>query len=374
MPFMKKLWFILPALLLAVTAAAENRVSRTSGAPDTVTLDNGLIKLSFAPELNGSLIKWEYPAQKRSLIGPLNYRVEKVDLLPTRVFASRNGFRCRVWESNRKITDAMQVISLTATPDDGCKLTMSAPITGGMELALTQNLHLRQESTVLDGEIVLVNSQKFSGNYSLWFNAVLSLSDKIDPVLVPARSNVSRIGKLGMIEVKADGILSELHEGNRNMFFAALRPWIAKAAVNTPGTAVLKIDEPDTGKMVLYTHKSANLHTMEILAPAKKLDAKESFRRKFQLFFFPSLTSVREICGSFGVDIRNGCLEIESAIPAAPSIWNICGKDHPVPELKPGKLYKIKLASAPGANFRIKINGREFVLPGRLSYDMKKVY
>ncbi len=368
---MKKLWFILPALLLAVTAAAENRVSRTSGAPDTVTLDNGLIKLSFAPELNGSLIKWEYPAQKRSLIGPLNYRVEKVDLLPTRVFASRNGFRCRVWESNRKITDAMQVKSLTATPDDGCKLTMFAPITGGMELALTQNLHLRQGSTVLDGEIVLVNSQNFSGNYSLWFNAVLELSDKVDPVLVPARSNVSRIGKLGMVEVKADGILSELHEGNRNMFFAALRPWIAKTAVNTPGTAVLKIDEPNTGKMVLYTHKSATLHTMEILAPAKKLNAKESFRRKFQLFFFPSLTSVREICGYYGVDFRNETLEIESAVPAAQTEWSINGRKYTVPALKPGELHKIALPGVSGKGLKLGIDGREFTLPGILNDDLK---
>ena len=368
---MKKLLLLLPAMLLAIAAAAENRVCRTSGAPDTVTLDNGLVKISFAPELNGSLIKWEYLAQQRSLVRPLNYRVEKVDLLPTRVFASRDGFRCRVWESNRKITDAMQVKSLTATSDDGCKLTMFAPITGGLELALTQNLHLKQASTVLDGEIVLVNSQKFSGNYSLWFNAVLALSDKVDPVLVPARSKVPRIGKLGMIEVKADGILPELHEGNRNMFFAALRPWIAKAAVNTPGVAVLKIDEPQTEKMILYTHKSAQLHTMEILAPAKKLNAKESFRRTFQIFFFPSLTSVREVCGYYGVDFKNGTLEIESAVPAGKSEWSINGKKYTVPALKPGELHKIALPGVSGRGLKLGVNGKEFTLPGTLDYDLK---
>ena len=224
---------------------------------------------------------------------------------------------------------------------------------------------------MLDGEIVLVNSQKFSGNYSLWFNAVLALSDKVDPVLVPARSNVSRIGKLGIVEVKADGVLFELHEGNRNMFFAALRPWIAKAAVNTPGTAVLKIDEPDTEKMVLYTHKSANLHTMEILAPAKKLDAKESFRRKFQLFFFPSLTSVREICGYYGVDFKNGTLEIESAVPAAQTEWIINGKTYTIPALKPGELHKIALPGVSGRGLKLDINGREFTLPGILNDDFK---
>ena len=111
---MKKLLLLFSAVLLAGTLAAENRAYRTSGAPDTVTLDNGLVKISFAPELNGSLIKWEYQPQKRSIIRPLNYRVEKVDLLPPRVFASRDGFRCRVWESNRKITDAMQEL-LTVT-------------------------------------------------------------------------------------------------------------------------------------------------------------------------------------------------------------------------------------------------------------------
>ena len=106
---MKKLLLYIFPVLILTAAAVENHVYRTSGAPDTVTLDNGLLKISFAPELNGSLIKWEYQPQKRSIIRPLNYRVEKVDLLPPRVFASRDGFRCRVWESNRKITDAMQI-------------------------------------------------------------------------------------------------------------------------------------------------------------------------------------------------------------------------------------------------------------------------
>ena len=368
---MKKLLLLLAAAVFAVAGAAENRVYRTSGKPDTVTLDNGLLKISFAPELNGSLIQWEYLAQKRSVIRPLQYRVEEVDLLPPRVFASRYGFRCRVWESNRKITDAMQVKSLTATPEEGCKLTMFAPITGGMELALTQNLHLKPGSTVLDGEIILVNSRNSSGNYSLWFNAVFALSDKVDPVLVPARSKVPRIGKLGMVEVEADGILSELHEGNRNMFFAALRPWIAKAAIGTPGTAVLKIDEPQTEKMIIYTHKSALLHTMEILAPAKTLEAKGSFRRKFQIFFFPTLSAVREICGYYGVDFKNGALEIESAVPAGAAVWNINGKEYAIPALKPGELHKIALPGVSGKGLKICIDGKEFILPGMLNYELK---
>ena len=370
---MKKLLLFFAAVAVSVSFAAENRVYRSSGAPETVTLDNGLLEISFAPELNGSLIKWEYKLRKRSIITPLKYRVEKIDLLPPRVFASQSGFRCRVWESNRKITDAMQVKSLSASPGDGCKLTMFAPITGGLELALTQNLHLLPGSTVLDGETILTNSQGFSGSYSLWFNAVFAMSDKIDPVLVPARSKVLRIGKLGMVEVESDGILSELHEGNRNMYFAALRPWIAKAAAGIPGVAVLKIDEPQTEKTILYTHKSAQLHTMEILAPAKKLNAGESSRRKFQIFFFPSLTSVREICGYYGVDFKNGVLEIESAVPAAQTEWSIDGKKYIVPALNPGKLHKITLPGVSGKGLKLGINGREFTLPGILNYDLKPV-
>ena len=367
---MKKLILLAFALLVSGTVAAECRVYSAVGTPDTVTLDNGLLKISFAPKLNGSLIKWEYLSQKRSIVRPLRYRVEKVDLLPDRVFASLDGFRCRVWESNRKITDAMQVKSLTATPEEGCKLTMFAPITGGMELALTQNLHLKPGSTVLEGEIELTNRQGFSGNYSLWFNSVMALSDRVDPVLVPARSKVPRIGKLGMIEVKADGILSELHEGNRNMFFAALRPWIAKAAFGKPGVVVLRIDEPETEKMILYTHKSASLHTMEILAPARKLAAKASFRRKFQIFFFPALSSVREICGCYGVDFKNGNLEIESALPVGKSEWIIGGKKFDIPALKPGELHKIPLPGVAAKGLKIVVGGREFTLPGMLDFDL----
>ena len=359
------------AALIFSTATAENRVYRTSGVPEIVTMDNGIVKMTLVPELNGTITAWEYLPQKRSLLRPLRYSVEKVDLLPDQVFASLDGFRCRVWESNRKITDAMQVKSLTATPDDGCKLTLFAPITGGMELELTEHLHLKPGSTVLDGEIILVNSQSFSGNYSLWFNAVFALSDKVDPVLVPARAKVQRIGKLGMIEVEADGILSELHEGNRNMYFAALKPWVAKAAVGVPGVAVLKIDEPQLEKTIIYTHKSAQLHTIEILAPAKKLNAKETFRRKFQIFFFPSLSSVREICGYYGVDFKDGALEIESAVPAGKSEWSINGKKYTVPALKPGKLHKIALFGVSGKGLKIAVDGKEFTLPGMLNYDFK---
>lgn len=365
----KLLLLIFPALIFS--AAAENRVYRTPGAPDTVTLDNGLLKLSFAPALNGSLIKWEYLPQKRAIVRPLKYRVEKVDLLPTRVFASLDGFRCRVWESNRKITDAMQVKSLTASPQEGCKLVLYAPITGGLELALTEELQLLPDSTVLNGDILLTNCQGISGNYSLWFNAVFALSDKVDPVLVPVRSKIQRIGKLGMVEVETDGILSELHEGNRNMYFAALKPWIAKAAVGVPGVAVLKIDEPQTEKTILYTHKSAMLHTMEILAPAKKLNAEESFRRKFQILFFPTLTAVREICGYYGVDFKNGALEIESAIPAGETTWTINGEAYTIPALEPGKLHKIALPGVSGKGLKICVNGKEFTLPGTLNYDLK---
>ena len=368
---MKKFLIFMFAALIFFAAAAENRVYRTSGVPETVTMDNGIVKMTLVPELNGTITAWEYLPQKRALIRPLRYSVEKVDLLPDQVFASLDGFRCRVWESNRKITDAMQVKSLTATPEDGCRLTLFSPITGGMELALTEKLHLKPGCTVLEGEVILNNNRGVSGNYSLWFNAVLALSDKVDPVLVPARSKVLRIGKLGMTEVKADGILSELHEGNRNMFFAALKPWIAKAAVGVPGVAVLKIDEPQTEKTILYTHKSAKLHTMEILAPAKKLNAKEKFRRKFQIFFFPSLSSVREICGYYGVDFKDGALEIESAVPAGKSEWIINGKKYTVPALKPGELHKIALPGVSGKGLKIAVDGKEFTLPGMLNYDMK---
>ena len=368
---MKKLLILIFALSLAGAAAAECRVYSTAGAPDSVTLDNGLLKISFAPELNGSLIKWEYQPQKRSIIRPLNYRVEKIDLLPPRVFASQDGFRCRVWETNRKITDAMQVKSLTASQSDGCRLTLHAPLTGGAEIDVTENLHLLPGSTVLNGEIILINNQGFSDNYSIWFNAVFALSDNIDPVMVPARSKVQRIGKLGMVEVGADGILSELHEGNRNMYFAAFRPWIAKAAVGKPGVAVLKIDEKNTERMILYTHKSAKLHTMEILAPSKKLDAAKSLHQKFQIFFFPSLSAVREICGSYGVDFRNGNLEIESAVPVRKSEWQINGKKFIIPALKPGELHKIPFPGVIGKGLKIVIGNQEFTLPGILDCEMK---
>ena len=88
---MKTLWVFI--LLSALGAdGAEARVSRNPGTPETVTLENGLLKITFAPSLQGSLCGWAYLPQKRSIIRPLQYRVEKVDLLPDRIIVSQDGF------------------------------------------------------------------------------------------------------------------------------------------------------------------------------------------------------------------------------------------------------------------------------------------
>ena len=371
---MKKLLFVLCIALSFGAISAEMKAYHTPGVPNTVTLDNGLLKLSFVPELNGSLCAWEYQPTGHSIIRPMKYHVEKVDLLPDRVSASKDGFRCRVWESNRKITDSMRVKKLTATPAEGCTLVLHSPLTGGTELDLTSELRLLPGSTLLNGKITLINRQNAAGRYSLWFNAVFAMCDKPEPVLVPVRSKVDRIGKLGMVFAEEDGILSELHDGNRNMYFAALRPWIAKKAVDRPGVAVLEITDSQVDKMIFYTHKSALLHTMEILAPSMPMAKGVRCVQEFRIFYFPSLTSLREICGNFGVDIKDGCLEIESAVPVGKSIWSISGKDYPVPALQPGKLHKIKLQTAPGKNLKISVNGKEFTLPGMLTSDLKKAY
>ena len=371
---MKKLLIFLSLALSFGAISAEVKAYRTAGVPDTVTLDNGILKLSFVPELNGSLCAWEYLPTGHSIVRPLKYRIEKVDLLPDRVFASINGFRSRVWESNRKITDSMQVKKLTATPAEGCTLVMHSPLTGGMELDLTSELRLRPGSTLLSGKITLINRQNVSGRYSLWFNAVFAISDKPEPVLVPVRSKVDRIGKLGMVFAEEDGILAELHEGNRNMYFAAIRPWIAKKAADRPGVAVLEVADPQVDKMILYTHKSALLHTMEILAPAMPMAKGARCVREFRIFYFPSLTALRELCGNFGVDLKGSTLEIESAVPVERSVWSINGKNYPVPALRPGKLHKIELPFTPGKNLKISVNGKEFVLPGLLDPDMKKAH
>ena len=333
---MKSLHGLLLTAILVCAVSAGAGVSRVPGTPETVVLDNGLLKITLVPELNGTVCGWEYLPQKRPFIRPLKYRVEKVDLLPDRIFTSQDGFRCRIWGIKHKFIDPMRVEKLEAGPDGGCMLTMTAPQTCGQELALVCRMRLLPDSTVLTGSFEVTNRQKATVSCSLWFNCVLFMSDRPEPVLVPVRSGVERIGKLGMTPAGKDGVLTELHEGSRNMYFAALRPWVAKAAADRPGVAVLKVDDPASEKLVLYTHKSDGLHTMEILSSPEKIRVGKTLIRKFELLYFPSLSSLRDVCGRFGIDVKDGALEIEAACPAAGSVWKINGKEYDIPALGPG--------------------------------------
>ena len=345
------------------SSLAGSKVICAPGKPGKVILDNGLLKISFVPELNGMICGFEYLPQKRSMIRPLHYRVEKVDLLPDQIFSSPYGFHCRVWGGNTRIIDKMQLKKLTSSAAGGCLLTMSSPLTGGLELGTNRQLQLLPGSTVLTGVIRMTNLQKHTVEHSLWFSCVFSMSRKAAPVLVPVRSSVQRIGKFGVTQVSADGILSELHEGNRNMFFAALRPWLAGKAPDKPGVIVLKTDDPALEKMILYTHKSEDLHTMEIISSPAVLAAGKTCERKFMLLYFPSLNSLRDVCGFYGIDVKDGALEIESAVPAVGTVWNINGKEYRIPPLKPGQVHRISSICLPGKPLKIRISQKEFTLP-----------
>lgn len=350
-------------LALIFNAFAGNRAYHEPGQPEKVILENGLLKISFVPELNGRICGFEYLPQKRAMIPPLRYRVEKVDLLPDQIFSSMEGFHCRVWGGNARIIDRFKIEKLCSSTAEGCFLTMTTPLTGGLELGMIQQMQLLPDSTVLTGVIRMTNHQKVSVSHSLWLSCVFTMSDRPWPVLVPARSRVLRIGKFGMTPVAEDGVFAELHEGNRNMYFAALRPWMAGKAPGKPGIAVLQTDDPESEKMILYTHKSENLHTMEIISSPVKLAAGKNCQRKFKLLYFPSLTSLRDVCGFYGIDVKENCLEIESAVPAAGSVWIINGQKHRIPPLKPGKLHRTAPVSFPGKPLKIEISGKVFILP-----------
>ena len=370
---MKSLPILLLPAVLACALSARAGVSRDPGPPETVTLDNGLLRITVAPALNGTVCGWEYLPQKRAFIRPLKYRVEKVDLLPDRIFTSQDGFRCRLWGIKHKFIDTMRVEQLEAGPDGGCVLTMTAPQTCGQELSLVSRMHLLAGSTVLTGSFEVTNRQKAAGTFSLWFNCVLFMSSRPEPVLVPVRSGVERIGKLGMTPAGKDGVLTELHDGSRNMYFAALRPWVAKVAADRPGVAVLKVDDPAPGKMVLYTHKSDGLHTMEILSSPEKTGVGKTLTRKFELLYFPSLSSLREVCGRYGIDVKDGALVIEAACPVPESVWTVNGKKYDIPALGPGRLHRIESVCRPGQPVKITVGGKEYNIPGQLSADLKTV-
>ena len=369
---MKTLWVFI--LLSAIAAdGADVRVSRNPGTPETVTLENGLLKITFAPSLQGSLCGWEYLPQKRSIIRPLQYRVEKVDLLPDRIIVSQDGFRCRIWGKKDALGDAMQVTQLEASPDGSCSITMSSSMEDGPELSMVSRMRLLPGSTALTGSVDIANTRKDDGTYSLWFNCVFFMSGKPEPVLVPVRSGIRQIGTLGLSAAAQDGILTELQEGSRNMFFAALHPWLAKAAPDRPGVIVLKVDDPAAGQMVLYTHKSNRMHTMEIIASPERLSGGKSGSRKFQLLYFPSLTALRQVCGFYGIDVKDGALEIESSVPSGKSVWTVGGRRFQVPPLKPGRLYRIRPVCSPRETLKIGIDGKDYQIPGQLSRDLKTV-
>lgn len=353
--------FILAALLFSADAAPK--AYRTPGIPETVTLENGLVKFTFVPSLNGMVSAWEYLPQKRSFIPPLRYRVVKTDLLPDQVFASPDGFRCRFWGGNTRIFDGMQIKKLSASPSEGSQLVLETPSCGGVEVAQKNQMRLLPDSTILEGVVRMTNGQQKTFSCSLWFNSLFYMSDVFEPVIVPVRSQTGNIGNFGITPARKSGILEEAHKGNRNMYFAALRPWLARKVPGKRGIIVLQIEDPDMENLVLYTHKDGNLHTMEIIASPEKLAPGKSCSRKFRLICFPSLAGLREIRDSYGINIAKGALEIESALPVKQTEWIINGKRYKIPALKPGMLHKIKLGPALREPLKIKTGKTQFLLP-----------
>jgi len=351
------------ALCVYCTAAPCQITRGWSGDVESLRLSNQFLAFEIIPLIQGAIANMEHLPQGRKLNLASSVAIERVDLLPDRYSIAPDILQLKLWGvPDTKIITEMQVVETSDAPE-GVSVTLSADFYAGQPgtRAIT-TISLPDNASYFTIDFTVRNLSSGTREYSPWFNGVPQMSDNktFEAVIVPVRREGKNIRGRSMFEVPVDGLFVEQDLGNRNMFFAPLRPWLARFTPGKAGVLVYLMMGADLSNMMLYTHKNLNLHTMESIATPRKIPADDSFTWRYGVFFFSRLRGLREIIGHYGIDWRDGKLQLESCKLQMTGKLVINGQGFTIPASGPGELLQFPCANA---NLDISINEENIQLP-----------
>ena len=354
---MKKIILFCSALLLGGCVSQVGMQKNTlDGNLEELVLENSLIACSILPEASGLLAKMEFKPGKRQLFPPLKPTVFRDDLLPARINTGACGARELLWGAAQFHNLPMTVSGFEKTGGT-VRLTMEQKFFGGQLLNAEKAVKLEPGTTVLHNRFTLTSVSKQPEIVTLWCNLIGRMGGKqLDPVLMPVKGGVRSVIDRGGWSVKRksitgfdrDGVFLEEDSGSINIFTAPSRPWIALFSRETPGVLVMRSTPEALGTNAQFYSYKRGVRTMEMIFSPVTLQPGKSHTWEIDYIFFPSLRSLRDTAGCYGIDRRDESggtvLEIEACTPIAAGKLKLeSGKEYPLPALCPGRLHRLHL-------------------------------
>lgn len=180
------------------------------------------------------------------------------------------GSRILLWDIKNLSSQEMQIVQETASPER-CSIELFNPYYQSTDLSLRRIVFLTKERAALQLSLHAENRAKSERTFTLWDNMVAQLDDQsMDAVLIPARGQVSRVGKRGVLCLPEDTIFVDDDDVfDKSVYIAPARNWIARRNPASKLIFAIRSDYQDLHPDGLfYTWKKqagSPLHTMELI-------------------------------------------------------------------------------------------------------------
>lgn len=347
---MRNILFLIILLLAGCNTPPAIQYQEASGQLKEFILSNGKLSCSVLPEASGLLSRLEYLPEHRPLFVPVNFSVEKDDLLPTRINTGATGSRELLWGVKQFHNLPMTVTGRKESPD-AVSVTMQQRFFCGSPLIAEKTLELPgNDAVLLHSRFILCNPSEQAVEISLWCNLIAKMGKKqIDPVLMPAKGGVYQVQNRGITGFAHDSVYLEDDASSVDVFTAPGRPWIARFSREFPGVLVMRCSTPGAlGPGARFYSYKRGERTMEMIFAPVSIAPGSSHTWDIDYIFFPSMRMVRDVAGIFAVNRVDSAdstvLELEACLSAPAGTLRLnSGQVIPLPDMRPGRIYTIRL-------------------------------
>ncbi len=351
---MKKTSFI-SLCLASLTALAVPEIQELTDKDGLkiVRLSNGKLSCDVLPQVSALTVDLVYTPEKRSLNSPSRYSIEKIDLLPQKVFYTANGLRELRWGAK-----AFHNVPFEQTgkyhDNNGVSAVWRNRYFLGENLEVTKTVKLAKDENRIETVFAVKNHNPEPYKFAFWINSIFNLGqgNRADTIFVPVKKGEYLLFGNKGAKVKEDALLIARRD-LENAYYPASKNWIARKAEKQNGVLVLRLLAGKLDKnSAIYSYQLKEgvdnaLRTCEIICSADMLAPGSTKNYRYECLFFPSLERVDDLCGNVGLYLnrKTGVLTLEAAADYPGGKLISGGKSIAVPPLKAGEAFSV---SAPG--------------------------
>lgn len=376
---MKKITTLLFALCGGAVLAAECTLTGANIAPgsDEYTFCNGIFSIKCIPDASGVISGIYSIPEKRQLMDPVQYRVIVDDLLPRRSGMAPNG--TRELARRVKVENFTNYRVKNAVADSkGAMLELYSRAFYSRDIATTKKITLPAGASKITVALEM-RAHSTVENFSFWINSIAHMDEGLDTALMPLQKNVAKRCNSGLYVFDKDGICVD-NVRNLAVNCAPLKPWMARVSSRgRSGVMAVVVRGKDAAELINggfifgWKHSIRDLHTNEIIMPAKNMKKGEVWNFEYEMLYFAGLKSLRSIAGDFGIDRQGDTLLIASAATSVPGTvklkWATGSAGVKIPGLIPGEVFKIDLKKVM-PDTSAELTG---IMPGNIAFDLPEL-